>query len=174
MKTQGTIRIDQRPYEVTGVSWMDHEFGSGELGQDQVGWDWFSLQFQSDLEIMIYQLRRTDGSPDPASSGTVVFPNGENRHLSLGDIQLSVLDHWDSPVSRARYPSQWKLVVPSLALEVNIKPIFSNQELVTKKSTRVTYWEGAVDIEGMADGKSTHGVGYVEMTGYAAPLTKAY
>jgi predicted secreted hydrolase len=174
LKTQGTIRLDQRSYEVEGVSWMDHEFGSGELGKDQVGWDWFSLQLHSNVEIMIYQLRQTDGSPDPASSGTVVFPNGQTRHLSLEDIQLSILDHWESPVSQARYPSQWRLRIPFLGLEVDITPIFPNQELVTRESTRVTYWEGAVDVEGMAEGKHTQGVGYVEMTGYATPLTKAY
>ena len=174
LHTQGTVRLGQRSYEVEGVSWMDHEFGSGELGQDQVGWDWFSLQLHSNVEIMIYQLRRADGSPDPASSGTVVFPNGRTRHLSLDDIQLSVLDTWESSNSQARYPSQWRLAVPSLDLEVNIIPVFPNQELVTKKSTRVTYWEGAVDVEGMFEGKPTQGVGYVELTGYAEPLTKAY
>ncbi len=174
LHTQGTVRLGKRSYDVEGVSWMDHEFGSGELGQDQVGWDWFSLQLHSNVEIMIYQLRRADGSPDPTSSGTVVFPNGQTRHFSLDDIQLSVLDTWESSNSQARYPSQWRLAVPSLDLEVNIIPVFHNQELVTKKSTRVTYWEGAVDVEGMSEGKPIQGVGYVEMTGYAEPLTKAY
>ena len=76
LATRGTVRVRGEPFEVTGTSWMDHEFGSGGLGEDQVGWDWFSVQFDSNVEFMLYLLRKQDGSHDPASSGTVIFPDG--------------------------------------------------------------------------------------------------
>ncbi len=70
--TRGTIAIDGHRYEVTGSSWMDHEFGSSVLEADQVGWDWFGLQFDDGRELMLYQMRRRDGSRDPFSSGTLI------------------------------------------------------------------------------------------------------
>lgn len=174
LDTEGRLRLKEEELEVKGISWMDHEFGSGELGDDQVGWDWFSLQLDSGMEIMVYRLRRTDGGSDPASSGTVVFPDGQSRHLKLSDLELTVQDYWESPNSYARYPSRWTLNIPSLDMTFDLKPICSNQELVTNRSTHVTYWEGSIDVHGMIQDSPVKGLGYVELTGYAAPLKKEY
>ena len=118
---------------------------------------------------MAYGLRRADGTFDPASSGTLVRPNGSSTSLSLEDIIVSVQGHWTSPVSGARYPNQWTLSIPSEKVELNISPRMANQELVTRRSTGVTYWEGAVDVTGLWKGEDIHGQGYVELTGYAEP-----
>ncbi|MEE8234828.1 MAG: lipocalin-like domain-containing protein [Nitrospirales bacterium] len=170
LSTKGTIWINGNPMEVTGLSWMDHEFGSGEMGEDQVGWDWFSIQLDSKVELMIYLLRQRDGTPDPASSGTLVFADGETRYLPLQDITVHVLDHWVSPHSGARYPSGWNVKVHSLNISLNIVPRQVDQELVTTRSTQVTYWEGAVDVRGHFKSGTVMGVGYVELTGYAKPI----
>ncbi len=168
--TEGQLTLGLEQFDVTGLSWMDHEFGSGELGDEQVGWDWFSLQFDSNMELMVYLLRREDGSWDPASSGTLIFPDGRSRHLRLRDIRVEAQRHWTSPHTKARYPAEWVLTVPSVALRVHINPVVADQELRTTKSTRVAYWEGAVDVTGRHQGHSISGQGYVELTGYARPL----
>ena len=170
LATQGEVVVDSTPIEVTGLSWMDHEFGSGELGQDQVGWDWFSLQFDSDMELMVYRLRKKDGSPDPASSGTLIVGAGNLKHLQVEDIVVETRNYWMSPHSHTRYPSEWVLEVPSAQLRVQVIPVLSDQELRTSKSTRVTYWEGAVDVEGQYRGRPIRGQGYVELTGYSQAL----
>ncbi len=174
LNTQGLIRVDETQFEVTGLTWMDHEFGSGDLGDDQVGWDWFSLQLESSVEVMLYQLRLESGEFDSASSGTFIFENGQSRHLQQKEFQVVVQDHWVSPRSRARYPSGWTITIPSMELEVRVTPVFVDQELHTPKSTRVTYWEGEVDVDGFLGGAPVKGIGYVELTGYADPLAKAY
>jgi predicted secreted hydrolase len=76
MKTEGELTIDGKREKVRGLTWMDHEFGSNQLREDQVGWDWFSLQLDDQTEIMLYLIRRKDGSPDPYSSGTLVKADG--------------------------------------------------------------------------------------------------
>lgn len=167
LTTNGILWVDGERFEVSGATWMDHEFGSGELGEDQVGWDWFSVQLDSGLEFMAYQLRREDGTPDPASSGTMIFADGTSRHLSMTEIDIQVRDHWVSQISGARYPRQWHLRVPSLGLSLDIAPRMPDQELVTRQSTQVTYWEGAVDATGTFNGSPVTGRGYVELTGYA-------
>jgi len=169
LHTTGLVQVGDTTMTVEGVSWMDHEFGSGDLADNLVGWDWFSLQLDNAHEIMAYGLRRNDGTFDPASSGTFVLPNGSSKALAFRDIQISVNRHWTSPVSGARYPHHWTFSIPDEDIELTLSPRMANQELVTTQSTRVTYWEGAVDVTGQWKGQDIHGQGYVELTGYAEP-----
>ena len=169
LATKGTVRINGQHTEVTGTSWMDHEFGSSDLAQGVIGWDWFGLQLQTGYEIMAYWLRRQDGTFDPVSSGTLVAPDGETRHLSQDELKLEILEHWESQASGARYPSRWTLTIVPMDLRLTISPHVSDQELRTTKSTQITYWEGAVEVEGRTPRESLTGMGYVELTGYAEP-----
>jgi predicted secreted hydrolase len=151
---------------------MDHEFGSADLGKDLVGWDWFSLQLDDQTELMLYRLRRTDGSADPVSSGTFIDRGGRGHHLSIGDFILEPISYWTSPTSQARYPQRWRLTVPSQQLSLELVPLMAQQELSTTRSTQVTYWEGAIEATGTAHGQPIHGQGYMELTGYAERFTK--
>ena len=162
LKSEGTIRIGAQEYSVSGESWFDHEFGSNQLAQNQVGWDWFSIQLDDGRELMLYQLRLKDGKIDPYSSGTLIEKNGETRHLKRDEFQIEVLEKWQSPRSKASYPSRWKVTVPRENIALQIAPTVADQELDTKRSTSITYWEGSVRATGTQTGK-----GYVELTGYA-------
>ena len=166
MKTEGEITINDKTEKVRGLSWMDHEFGSNQLREDQVGWDWFSLQLDDRTEFMLYLIRRKDGSPDPYSSGTLVKSDGTTKHLRLEDFQIGVLERWKSAKSGGNYPMKWKVTIPAEEVALEVVPEFTDQELITNRSTRVTYWEGAVRMNGMVRKKPIAGSGYVEMTGY--------
>jgi predicted secreted hydrolase len=170
MQSDGEVTIDGKKEKVRGLSWMDHEFGSNQLREDQVGWDWFSIQLDNQTELMLYLIRRKDGTADPYSSGTLVRADGTIKHLALKDFRIAVLDRWKSPKSSANYPMKWKVSIPLEELELEITPAFQDQELITNRSTRVTYWEGAVKIQGAIRNKPIAGQGYVEMTGYAGKL----
>ncbi len=172
LDTSGSLSINGERFDVTGTSWMDHEFGSADLGKDLVGWDWFSIQLADNSELMLYRLRRSDGSFDPASSGTVVSSDGQTRHLSAGDIRIETTGTWTSPESTAVYPNKWRLAIPSLELSLDVVPLLADQELRTSHSTQVTYWEGAVAVSGTKQGRPVKGQGYVELTGYAKRFTK--
>lgn len=172
LATSGTITLGDESFEVTGTSWMDHEFGSADLGKDLVGWDWFSLQLDNQTEIMLYRLRRADGSPDPVSSGSFIDLDGKTQHLSLGDFTLEPLSWWTSPTSKARYPQRWRLTIPSKQFTLELIPRLAEQELSTKRSTQVTYWEGAIAVSGGVGEKRIKGHGYMELTGYAERFEK--
>lgn len=172
LATSGTLTVDGRTLSVQGLSWMDHEFGSGDLGNDVTGWDWFSVQLDNRTELMLYRMRRPDGTVAPVSSGTVILPDGRTQHLSASDVEVQVQDTWSSRTSGAQYPSRWRVAVPSLALSLDLRPLLPDQELVTSRSTRVTYWEGAVGVTGDVRGTPVSGQGYVELTGYAKALRK--
>jgi Predicted secreted hydrolase len=170
MQAEGELIIGGKREQVHGLSWMDHEFGSNQLGEDQLGWDWFSIQLENQSEIMLYLMRRKDGSIDRYSHGTLVYADGTTRQLALKDYRIDVLARWQSPKSAADYPIKWKVLVPAEQIELEISPHFAEQELITNRSTRVTYWEGAVQVKGMLRNKPIAGSGYVEMTGYAGKV----
>ena len=172
LESKGVIKTPARESDisVTGVSWFDHEFGSNQLTSDQAGWDWFSLHLSDGRDLMIYLLRRTDGSVEPASYGTLVDAEGRTTHLVLPDIAIDVLTTWKSPRSGGLYPIQWRLRVPSQAIDLEVSALLRDQELVTEASTNVVYWEGAVGGRGTSDGRPVTCEGYVELTGYAGSL----
>ena len=148
-----------------GLVWMDHEFGSSALREGQVGWDWFSVQLDNETELMLYIIRRADGTPDVTSSGSLITSDGSVIHIRRDQLAVTALSRWKSPHSGAVYPLGWRLAVPSLGLTLTLQPLLRDQELVTTRSTRVTYWEGAVDVSGSFNRVAVRGEGYVEMTG---------
>lgn len=170
LEADGVISLGGVTVSVSGTAWMDHEFSSAPLESDLAGWDWFSLQLSDGSEIMIYLLRRKDGSLHEASSGTLVDTSGKVLHLSRDDLRVGPLAHWQSPRSGAAYPSEWRLQVASAQLDINIHPSLADQEVITPETTNITYWEGSVVASGRLAGQTLSGVGYVELTGYAGAM----
>jgi predicted secreted hydrolase len=173
LNAEGELVVRGKHLKVHGISWMDHEFGSNQLTAEQVGWDWFSVQLDDNTELMLYVMRRKDGSVDPHSSGTLVAADGTAQHLSLPDYTIQAQGKWRSPSSKAVYPMGWRLSSPSRGLQLVIKPEMENQELTKEGDRDVTYWEGACTVSGQVNGKPVHGQAYVEMTGYDAAFSKS-
>lgn len=148
---------------VQGLAWFDREWGSGGLGAHEVGWDWFALQLGDGTSLMFYLLRDRDGGRDPHSAGTWVSAAGEPRSLGAQEVSIEVTDHWRGR-DAVRYPSGWRLRVPSLSLDLAVRPVLAAQEL----DATPRYWEGAVDVSGVRAGKNLAGRGYVELVGYGA------
>ncbi len=172
LDTRGVITTDGRRVEVTGASWMDHEFGTSMLEPDQLGWDWFALQLADGRDIMLYQMRRRGGGRDRFSSGSIVARDGTVTALGADDYTLDPIETWQSPTTGARYPVRWRVAIPSQRLSLEVRAAMNQQELHTPASTGVTYWEGAVDVTGQSAGAAASGRGYMELTGYSgAPLS---
>ena len=170
LKTMGSISIHGKPTSVEGLGWMDHEFSTAPLDPGLVGWDWFSLQFSDNTEVMLYLLREKKGTIHPASSGSWIDASGGVWHLNKEDFKVKVLKNWKSPHTNTVYPAQWQVRIPSLSLDMNISPAVPDQEMQTLLTTGVIYWEGSVSLKGMKKGLPITGQGYVELTGYAEPF----
>jgi predicted secreted hydrolase len=160
---QGRLARDGEALEVHGLAWFDREWGSGALGSNEQGWDWFALQLGDGSALMFYALRNRDGGWDPNSAGTWIARDGQSQALSAGQVKIDVLGYWTNRRGD-RYPGRWRVRVPTLGLDVEVRPVLADQELVTS----ARYWEGAVDVTGAGDGRRMDGRGYVELVGYAA------
>lgn len=165
-QTQGTVTIGDESFDVTGLTWKDHEYSTSALSPGTVGWDWFSLQLDNGSALMLYGLRKESGNIADVSSGTYVSPSGETQSIDHTDWQLDVLETWRSPTSKAVYPARWHIEIPKLSLVLDGKSLVANQEL----NLSTTYWEGAVGFEGTIANQPITAKGYVEMTGYADRL----
>jgi predicted secreted hydrolase len=165
MAARGWIGAGGGEAGVAGEAWFDHEWSTSALGAGAVGWDWFSLQLDDGRELMHFQIRREDRSIEPASGGTLV-ERDRARRLAREDVVIDVLDHWKSPQTGTRYPSRWRVQVPSEDLDLVIEPWLEDQEM----RTSFVYWEGAVRVSGASGGRPASGQGYVELTGYARSM----
>lgn len=162
LETTGTITTENRTIAVTGLSWMDHEFGTSALSANAMGWDWFSIQLDSGAILMLARVRTADGGVVPEFEGTYVAADGAQSHFTANDFTLTVLDEWRSPRTQITYPSGWQLTLPDLDITLTIEPLLQDQEV----EVSFVYWEGAVQIQGMVHEQPVQGVGYVELTGY--------
>ncbi len=147
-------------------AWFDHEFGSNALSKAQAGWDWFAIQLASGWELMLFQLRKLDGSQD-FMSGTWVDPKGRTGSLSQDSFELLSKGNWKSPESGARYPERFEVRLKSppqgLPSSLEVVPRFPEQEVYGGDAGLATYWEGSCEVRA---GGQPAGQAYLEMTGY--------
>jgi predicted secreted hydrolase len=160
--TEGRIITPRGTFTVRGNSWLDREWSTSALDDDTEGWDWFSLQFDDQRELMFFKLRRKETGDVNFAKGTYVAADGRTELISQDEVQIDVLERWTSPQTRAMYPVRWRLTAPRYGLNVEISARIPNQEMrLTQR-----YWEGAVTFKGLSSDGPVAGVGYVEMTGY--------
>jgi predicted secreted hydrolase len=171
LATNGYIELNGRKFDVTGTTWMDHEFFTHQLEANQAGWDWLSIQLEDKTELMLFHIRRKDGSIDPYSAGTFVDVRGRTTHLRAGDFTLQPVGNtWASPKTHAVYPVSWKVSIPKLNLDLEATTPLASQELAEKSKFTPSYWEGAIVLTGHRENQPSGGVGYLEMTGYDRPF----
>jgi len=166
LPAEGSVTVGSEIYPVRGSAWLDREWSTSALGTDEVGWDWFALQLEDaegePWELMLYRIRREDGTASPVSEGVWVAPDGTSRRVAWRRTEVDVLDRWTSPASGAVYPSGWRIRLPEEELDLTVRPLLADQEL----DVAFRYWEGAVAVAGTRSGRPVEGRGYVELTGY--------
>lgn len=162
MNVEGQLRRNGELERFGGNAWMDREFGIWEQGE----WDWFSIQFDDETELMIYQFDDEGGHVKSDSTGTFVKADGTCLYLKRSDFEIEALDTWTSNKTGAEYPSGWRVRVERLGIDITIQPLIKDQELDTRGSTMIVYWEGACEVSGTKGETAVTGRAYVELVGY--------
>lgn len=166
LQSSGVVAVDGKQYPVSGWSWMDHEWSTSALAANQVGWDWFSIQLENGVDLMVFQIRREDGSIDPFSSGLLTYPDGHTLPVNKDAFTVEVTGQWKSPHSEVVYPAGWIVRIPDAGITLEVMPHMADQEL----NLSYAYWEGAVRVKAQFDDLAVTGSGYVELTGYSDSL----
>ena len=152
-RVAGSVTLDGAPREVTGRAWMDREWSSQPLAEDQPGWDWMSLHLSGGAKLMVYRLRSRDG--DHYLTGNWITPEGESTRLAPGKIAMTPLG--EAEVAGRRVPVRWRVEIPGRGVAIETRPL----NPAAWNATSTEYWEGPVFVSG-----SHGGEGYLEMTGY--------
>ncbi|MEE4297856.1 MAG: lipocalin-like domain-containing protein [Pseudomonadales bacterium] len=163
LPASGELRIGDRRFRVTGLGWLDREWSTSALDPGQTGWDWFALHLDDGRDLMLYRIRRADGSVDAASAGVLVARDGTRTTLTPEDWRLEVIETWADGEGGA-WPVAWRLALPGHGIDGVVRAV--TEDALNRVSVR--YWEGMVDLE-PSSGSAPAGRGYLELTGYAAP-----
>jgi predicted secreted hydrolase len=169
MTASGTLLLDGTPLAVTGSAWFDHQWGDF-ISVGGGGWDWFAVNLDDGTDLTLSLVRDADGTY-PLIYGTVVAPDGTVVHLDRHAFTVTTTGHWTSPATGATYPAGWAVDVPGLGLAVELAPTVADQELDTRATTGVVYWEGSQRVTATRHGVGLGGEAYVELTGYAPSAT---
>ncbi len=147
---EGTLQLPEGDIAVHGHAWLDREWSSQPLAENQTGWDWFSLSFDDGHKMMGFRLQQTDGKN--FTSATWITPEGLATPYTDGDLVATPLAVNDDDV-----PVRWRVELPAQGVDVTVAALNEDAWM----NTRVPYWEGPVTVTG-----SHKGTGYLEMTGY--------
>jgi predicted secreted hydrolase len=167
MDLTGTLTFHGEPSTVTGEAWFDHQWGDF-IAVGGGGWDWFAVNLADGTDLTLSLVRAGDGTY-PLVYGTYAAADGTVTHLASSDFTVAATGSWTSPNTGAVYPAGWQVSIPSQALTVTLQPTVPDQELDTRATTGVVYWEGSQHVDAVHNGAFVDGQGYVELTGYAAP-----
>jgi RND superfamily putative drug exporter len=164
MDAAGTLVLDDEELAVTGSAWFDHQWGDF-IAVGGGGWDWFAVNLDDGTDLTVSLVRDADGSY-PLVYGTLVDADGLTSHLPREAFNVEVTDRWTSPATNANYPAGWRIEVPDEDLVVELTPTVADQELDTRATTGVVYWEGSQVVAARRGVQRLGGEAYVELTGY--------
>ena len=167
MAARGSLTLGDTTYQVDGSAWFDHQWGDF-ISVGGGGWDWFAVNLDDGTDLTLSLVRDADGSY-PLIYGTRVRPDGTAEHLDRQAFTVKVTGSWTSPATGARYPAGWSIHLPDDLLTIDLSPTVAAQELDTRATTGVVYWEGSQKVSGHRGpgrGVAVNGQAYVELTGY--------
>ncbi len=163
MAAAGTVTLGSAVLRVDGEAWFDHQWG--DFISVGGGWDWFAVNLDDGTDIMLSLVRSPDGTTRLVY-GTIIDAAGRSRHLGASDIDVEVTGRWASPATGSSYPAGWRIRLPGSRLVIDLRPTVPGQELDTRATTGVVYWEGSQRVTATRDGDPVGGEAYVELTGY--------
>lgn len=167
LRTTGTLAVQGRRFAVQGRAWLDHEWSQALLHPQAVGWDWIGINLADGGALTAFQLRRADGSALwHGGSWRGAGDGAAARRFGPDTVRFEALAHWTSPATGTRYPVRWRIHTP--VGEFTVQALLDAQELDSRGSTGAVYWEGLSRLLDAAGRELGHG--YLELTGYHAPL----
>jgi len=171
MPARGTLTLDGQPLAVTGQAWFDHQWGDF-IAVGSGGWDWFAVNLADGTDLVLWLVRDGAGVYQLVY-GTLRRPDGTVVYLPGEAFSVHATGRWASPRTGAVYPAGWRIVVPGEDLTIDLSPTVADQELDTRPTSGVVYWEGSQLVRASLRGRSLSGEAYVELTGYAPALPSA-
>jgi predicted secreted hydrolase len=156
LATEGFIKVKNKKIKVKGKSWMDHQWADAPYAKDT--WNWFSIQLDNNIELVCFEYVGEDRTTAYAG---ISYQNGRTEHFK--DIRFTPIgDIWKSSKTRASYPLSWRIEIPERKIDLTVKPLIKNQEMIFGT---LNYWEGPLSVGGKFGSKKVTGQGFLELVG---------
>lgn len=176
LAVKGHLQLDKEELEVHGEAWMDHEISSSQLAPDQAGWDWAAIQLKDGREVMVYRMRRKDGTMDHHSTLAWIDAQGQVTQVGPDRFNWTERGRWKSPLTQADYPIHVEVGTADPAtgqpLRLRLVPLAEAQEQ-TGAMGGTAYWEGACRVVDAASGEEV-GSAFLELAGYVGDLSERF
>ncbi len=165
LQTKGRIKIKNKWIEVTGKSWMDHQWADVPYSENENKWTWFSIQLENNMEIVCFEY---DNGKNKTNLASISYPNNKQKHFSK--VEFKPLGKtWKSNKTGTIYPLSWEIKIPQEKIILEVKPLINNQEV---NFGTINYWEGPLKVKGKINKKNIKGEGFIELVGYPSDYTK--
>lgn len=161
LRTTGSLTVGKKAYRVTGVSWLDHQWGNWSWTSVR-GWTWMALQLSNGVQLSVFDVRAAGQRVRAAS---ILTPGGTT--LTDRRMTIAASGAWRSPHTRGVYPARWTVRIPTQRAVLNVTPALPDQELYVPNEPRGSYWEGTGTVSGTWQGRRVSGLSYTELTGFA-------
>jgi predicted secreted hydrolase len=178
LQVSGQLALDGQRLAVDGRAWLDHEWSQSIMAPQAVGWDWIGMNLIDGGALTAFRLRDKAGVTLWAGGSWRAKGADAARVFGPDQVSFQPQRQWKSPASGATYPVQWLVSLPETALATQgppalrrytVRALLDNQELDSSRSTGAIYWEGLSEL--LDEQGRPLGRGYLEMTGYARPLS---
>lgn len=169
METRGRLIVDGRSMDVSGTAWMDRAYGRLSIARRDVdleGWDWFGIQLDDGRDLMLHRLRKVGGADAGPAFATLIGQDSEVEYLQDSEVSIAPQAYWTSRRTGVRYPVAWNIRAPERRINLTVTPVLCNQELDTRGTTCLAYWEGPSNVVGTVDDGAVGGRCFVELVGY--------
>ena len=164
LKTEGRIKIKNKWVDVSGKSWMDHQWADVSYSKDR--WDWFSVQLDNDTEMVCFMY---DDGQKKTYLASISYPDNTQEHYDNIKI-IPLKGYWTSLKSKACYPLLWEIKIPAKNIHLLLSAKIENQEMLFGS---INYWEGPLTVSGLFEDKKVNGVGFMELVGYPSQYNNA-
>ena len=157
----GTVAVGGETTDVTGLAWMDHQWGNFMVGS--TGWDWFSFQMDDGNDYNLFSFR--DANDRTTRHDVNILDPQANRSRTTNEMNIERLTWWKSPHTGGNYVTKWRITLPDRQETFVVEATMQDQEMYRRNfiDRAPEYWEGRMLVTRTdADGTVVKGLGYSE------------
>lgn len=159
LAASGSISIGGETLEVTGVTWMDHEYGAFGTEEDRPKWILQDMQLSNGVCISNFTLKEPELGKETPSLATVQRADGTTYFVSSSVTPIGAT--WTSPESKTTYFMQVKVEIPDFAATLLVSSLVDSQEFPIGEAS---VYEGVAGATGTFEGEEVAGTAWSEQT----------
>jgi predicted secreted hydrolase len=170
MDVKGTLEQDGEVEGVTGIGWLDRQWGSPEMVTNY-SWDWFGIRLDDGNDLLLMRVREAASGKTVQQFATLLTKEGVQTVEK--PTVYKPTGTWIDPATNITFPAGFEVTLPTSGYTLTMTPVFPEQTIPVL-GVGDAIWEGVVEVRGTnKSGGAVTGQGYMELHGYRPKPRKA-